>query len=66
VLHFDGRRGFGKLWSIERRSVFVHRDDLVDVLALEPGQRVEFDVVESDRGPRAANVKLCPFTYGGD
>jgi cold shock CspA family protein len=40
-----------------KRPHFVHQDHLVDVLALSPGQRVTFELIETERGPRAVNVR---------
>ena len=57
---FDHSRGFG---FIERadggKDVYVHQSALSEgTRALEPGDRVDFDVEEADRGPRATDVKL--------
>lgn len=57
-VHWNAGRAFGKIRGDDRREVFVHRDDLVDVLALTRGQRVEFDPTEAPRGPRATRVRL--------
>jgi cold shock CspA family protein len=55
VVHFSAERRFGKIRG-DRQEFFVHRDDLVDVLTLTPGQRVQFQVVKDERGPRASAV----------
>jgi cold shock CspA family protein len=54
---YDIGRAFGKVWVVGRGEVFVHRDDLIDVLALRPGQRVELCVIDAGRGPRAIDVR---------
>jgi CspA family cold shock protein len=53
-------RGFGFV-DVEGREddVFVHHSCLVDgVTELSEGQKVEFDLEDSEKGPRAINVKL--------
>jgi len=55
-------RGFGKITGSDRRNYFVHQSELVDVLELKPGQRVEFEPSESARGPRASTVRAIEPT----
>ena len=55
-------RGFGKITGSDKRHYFAHRDELVDVLELKPGQRVEFEPSESARGPRASTVRAIEPT----
>jgi CspA family cold shock protein len=62
VHHWDVARRFGKITGDDGRVYFVHRDDLTDVLALTPGQRVTFEPIETDKGPRAANVRPLDST----
>ena len=58
VHHWDRARGFGKIGGEDRRTYFAHRTELLDVLDLTSGERVEFEPVENERGPRAANVRV--------
>ncbi|WP_282550596.1 cold-shock protein [Halonatronomonas betaini] len=58
VKWFNDQKGFG---FIERESgddVFVHFSAIQSegFKSLNDGQEVEFEVVEGDRGPQAANV----------
>lgn len=39
-------------------DIFVHHTDLHDAYALMRGQKVEFDVESTPKGPRAVNVKV--------
>lgn len=60
VKMFDHSRGFG---FIERadggKDVYVHQTALAQgTRALEPGDRVDFNVEEGARGPRATDVRL--------
>jgi len=52
-------RGFGFI-SVEGQDdeVFVHHTALDGVSELREGQKVEFDVEDSPKGPRASNVKV--------
>ena len=52
-------RGFGFI-SVEGQDdeVFVHHTSLDGVFELREGQKVEFDVEDAPKGPRAVNVKV--------
>lgn len=51
-------KGYGFITSDEGKDVFVHYSSIQSdgFRTLEEGQRVSFDVVDSDRGQQAANV----------
>ncbi|MFC1722097.1 cold-shock protein [Patescibacteria group bacterium] len=54
-------KGFGFIAREgETKDLFFHSNDLKDVTfdELEVGAAVTFDVVKSDRGPRAENIQL--------
>ena len=53
-------RGFGFIDDTDGRKVFFHQNSLVGVTfdALERDQRVEFEVENSPKGPRAFNVNI--------
>ena len=38
-------------------SVFIHESALEDGVSIDEGDKVSFDVVEGDKGPKAENVK---------
>ena len=52
------RKGFGFIEIEGENDVFVHFSAINQegYKSLEEGQAVEFEVVEGDRGPQAANV----------
>lgn len=52
-------RGYGFI-GVEGQDedVFVHHSELNGAYELREGQRVEFDLEDSPRGPRAANVRI--------
>ncbi len=54
-------KGFGFISREgEEKELFFHSNNLVEVTfdELKVGDEVTFDVVDSDKGPRAENVKL--------
>jgi CspA family cold shock protein len=54
----DGR-GFGFIEVDDSEDdVFVHHSELKGTYSLMSGQRVEFEVESSYKGPRATNVKV--------
>lgn len=56
IRHWDRARGYGVVVGDDRIRYFVHRSELVDILDLTPGPRVEFVPEDSPKGPRAAAV----------
>ncbi len=52
-------KGFGFILSADGQEVFFHRSALVgmELRALSEGQRVEFVLEESPKGPRASSVR---------
>ena len=61
VKWFNQEKGFGFITlEGENKDVFVHFSAINTdgFKTLEEGQTVEFDIVEGDRGPQAANVTV--------
>ncbi|HCG2518554.1 TPA: cold shock protein CspA [Staphylococcus aureus] len=58
VKWFNAEKGFGFIEAEGENDVFVHFSAINQdgYKSLEEGQAVEFEVVEGDRGPQAANV----------
>jgi len=54
-------RGFGFVRADDGNEVFFHRTELTlaDFDRLEEGQSVEFEVVDSPKGPRARNLRAA-------
>jgi len=52
-------RGYGFIRSSDGQEVFFHRNGLqqMDFDSLKEGATVEFEVEQSEKGPRAANVR---------
>jgi len=52
-------RGYGFIdVDGDEDDIFVHHTDLQDAYALMRGQKVEFDIESTPKGPRAVNVKV--------
>lgn len=58
VKWFNNDKGFGFIEVAGEGDVFVHFSAITGegFKSLEEGQRVEFEIVEGDRGPQASNV----------
>ena len=58
VRRFNNRRGFGFISDENGNDVFVHYTGIngEGFKSLEEGQKVEFDVVQGQKGPQAVNV----------
>ncbi len=58
VKWFNGEKGFGFISVEGEDDVFVHFSAIQGdgYKTLDEGQAVEFEVVQGDRGPQAANV----------
>lgn len=58
VKWFNAKKGFGFISDDEGNDVFVHFSALMmdGFKVLEEGDKVEFEVVNGEKGPQAANV----------
>ncbi len=58
VKWFNSEKGYGFITSEEGLDIFVHFSAINTdgFKSLDEGQAVEFEVVDGDRGPQAANV----------
>ena len=62
VKMFNKEKGYGFIHAEDNRDYFFHYSALImknadEYKTAEKGEIVDFDVEESERGPRAANVK---------
>lgn len=60
VKWFNDQKGYGFITPEDgSKDVFVHHSSILSsgFKSLAENQQVEFDIVQSDKGPKAANVK---------
>ena len=62
VKWFNSRKGYGFISSEEGNDVFVHYSALAgdkeEFKTLNENDKVEFDVVQGEKGPQASNVVI--------
>lgn len=60
VKWFNAEKGYGFIKDEEEKDIFVHFSSINSdgYKTLEEGQKVTYDLVESDRGPQAKNVTV--------
>lgn len=61
VKWFNDSKGFGFINSDDGVDVFVHHTAISGEghRTLKEGERVEFEVLQGEKGPKAANVKAA-------
>ncbi|KYK29992.1 cold-shock protein [Thermoplasmatales archaeon SG8-52-1] len=57
VKWYNSFRGYGFIQSEDGKEVFVHKSSIEMETDLYENDPVEFEIEESDRGPKAMNVK---------
>jgi CspA family cold shock protein len=52
-------KGYGFI-EVEGKEddIFVHHTDITETFQLKEGQKVKFDLEDSQKGPRATNVEI--------
>lgn len=61
VKWFNNQKGFGFIRDENEHDAFVHYSDIVSERSFKnlcEGQTVEFDVMETEKGTQAVNVKV--------
>jgi CspA family cold shock protein len=54
---YNPRKGFGFIENEEGKDIFVHRTQVPQGIFLYEGDKVTFEVEESEKGPQAVNIK---------
>jgi len=53
-------RGYGFITAEDGRDIFVHNSEIQGQNSLKEGEKVEFEVIDTGRGPKAVKVKPLP------
>ena len=54
---YNARKGYGFIQGEDGKDVFVHQSEVPQGTFLNEGDRVEFSVESSERGPKAVGVR---------
>lgn len=57
VKWYNPRKGFGFIQNEEGKDIFVHRTQVPQGTFLYEGDKVSFEIEESNKGPQAINIK---------
>jgi len=57
VKWYNERKSYGFIETGDSKDVFVHRSALPEGTILNEGDKVEFDLEQSPKGPQAVNVR---------
>ncbi len=57
VKWYNARKGYGFVESEDSKDVFIHRSAVPIGTFLKEGDKVEFEIEDSDKGPKAVNIK---------
>lgn len=57
VKWYNTRKGFGFIEGEDGKDVFVHQSAVPMGTFLNEGNRVEFDIESTARGPKAVNIR---------
>ena len=57
VKFYNEAKGFGFITGDDGKEYFVHSSGLKDGTTIREGDKVKFEVVEGDRGPKAEQVE---------
>ena len=54
---YNTRKGFGFIQGEDEKDVFVHRSAIPNGTYINEGDKVEYEIEESERGPQATKIK---------
>ncbi len=58
VKWYNSMKSYGFIQVEDGKDIFVHRNALPEGTTLREGDKVSFDIEESEKGPQAINVKV--------
>jgi len=57
VKWYNPRKGYGFVEGEDGNDIFIHRTSVPQGVFLNEGDEIEFEIEESDKGPKAINIK---------
>jgi len=57
VKWYNARKGYGFIEGEDKKDVFVHNTSIPEGTLLNEGDEVEYKTEDSDRGPKAIDIK---------
>ena len=54
---YNARKGYGFIQGEDGEDIFVHRSSVPDGTFLDEGDKVEYKIEDTERGPQATNIK---------
>ena len=57
VKWYNPRKGYGFIQGEDGKDIFVHRTSIPEGTYLNEGDKVDYQLEDSDRGPQATNIK---------
>jgi len=54
---YNARKGYGFIQGEDEKDVFVHQSAIPPGTFLNEGDKVEYEIEESEKGPQATKIK---------
>jgi CspA family cold shock protein len=59
VRYYNEKKGYGIIEGKDGRDILVYIKDMDFLTLLDTGDEVDYEIKNSEQGPRAQNVKIC-------
>ncbi|MCK4364994.1 MAG: cold shock domain-containing protein [Thermoplasmatales archaeon] len=57
VKWYNPRKGYGFIEGEDGKDIFIHRTSIPQGIFLKEEDKVEYEIEETDKGPKAINIK---------